>query len=136
MSHVYGESTPFPYDINFIELIRGSVEGGCVLPGSQPAIAQAADQSGNLDQVRKQERSRLDAMSDAVKLTLTAFMSSSSERMVRTASRVLETARSVIESELQSMESQANGAISSTRAQVDHARDLSYRAIETFILRH
>ena len=42
----------------------------------------------------------MDAMSDAIKLTMTAFMSSHSERMVRTASRVLESARAVIESEL------------------------------------
>jgi hypothetical protein len=34
------------------------------------------------------------------------------------------------------MESQANGAITSTRATVDHARDMSYRAIEAFVLRH
>src|SRR5579864_2347896 len=104
MGHVYGDSTPFPYDINFIELIRGAVECGCVLQGSQHAIAQAADQSGNLEQVRKQERGRLDAMSDAVKLTLTAFLSSSSERMVGTASRVLEGAKSAIESEIADME--------------------------------
>ena len=136
MGHVYGDSTTFPYDINFIELIRHGVECGCALLGAQHAISTAVDRSGNLDQVRKQERARLDAMSDAVKLTLTAFMSSSSERMVRTASRILESARAVIEGEFNAMESQSNGVINSMRATVEHARDMSYRAIETFVLRH
>lgn len=136
MGHVYGDSTPFPYDINFVELIRYAVDCGVTLMASQHAIATAVDRSGNFEQLRKQERARLDAMSDAVKLTMTAFMSSSSERMVRTASRVLETARSVIESELQLLEGQASGELSNTRAGIDRAREFAYRAVETFVLRH
>jgi hypothetical protein len=136
MGHVYGDSTTFPYDINFVELIRHAVDCGVTLMAAQHSIATAVDRSGNFDQLRKQERSRLDAMSDAVKLTMTAFMSSQSERMVRTASRVLETARSVIESELQSLEGQASGEISNTRGTVDRARETSFRAVEAFVLRH
>ena len=123
MGHVYGDSTPFPYDVNFIELIRGAVDCGVVLLGSQHAISLAADQSGNIEQVRKQEHSRLDAMSDAVKLTLTAFLSSSSERMVRTATRILETARGVIESEITEMEGLTVGQISTIRTAVQVARE-------------
>ena len=92
--------------------------------------------SGSFDQLRKAERSRLDAMSDAVKLTMTAFTSSKSERMVRTASRILETARGVIEAEMAELEGAANGQISSTRTTVDQARERSFRAIESFLLRH
>jgi hypothetical protein len=136
MGHVYGDSTPFPYDINFIELIRHAVECGVTLLHAQNEIANAVDRSGSFDQLRKAERSRLDAMSDAVKLTMTAFTSSKSERMVRTASRILETARAVIEVEMGDLEGMANGQISSTRATVDHAREGSFRAVESFILRH
>ncbi len=136
MGHVYGDSTSFPYDINFIELIRHAVECGVTLLHAQHAIASAVDRSGNLDVVRKQERARLDAMSDAVKLTLTAFMSSSSERMVRASSRILDSARAIVDGELGDMEGQANGQISSTRATVNHAREGCQRAVEAFILRH
>ena len=136
MGHVYGDSTHFPHDINFIELIRHAVECSVTLLSSQHDIVSAVDRSGSFDQVRKQERSRLDAMADAVKLTMTAFTSSKSERMVRTASRILESSRAIIESELAEIEGVANGQISSTRATVDHARETSYRAIETFLLRH
>jgi hypothetical protein len=136
MGHVYGDSTPFPYDINFVELIRHAVECGVQLMASQHAIASAVDRSGNFDQLRKQERARMDAMSDAVKLTMTAFMSSHSERMVRTASRVLESSRAVIESELAALEGQASGEISNTRATVERAREHTFRAVEAFVLRH
>jgi hypothetical protein len=136
MGHVYGDSTPFPYDINFVELIRHAVDCGVVLMQGQHAIATAVDRSGNFEQLRKQERARLDAMSDAVKLTMTAFMSSNSERMVRTAGRILEAARGVIESEMQHLESQANGEIGNTRSVLMRAREQAYRAVETFVLRH
>jgi hypothetical protein len=136
MGHVYGDSTVFPFDINFVELIRHAVECAVTLMGAQHSIATAVDRSGNFDQLRKQERARMDAMSDAIKLTMTAFMSSHSERMVRTASRVLESARAVIESELSMLEGQANGEISNTRTTVERSRDLTFRAVETFVLRH
>ena len=136
MGHVYGDSTPFPYDVNFIELVRHAVECAVMLMSAQHSIASAVDRSGNFDQLRKQERARLDAMSDAMKLTMTAFMSSHSERMVRTAQRVLESARAVIESELMSLEGQANGEIMNTRSTVERSREQSFRAVEAFILRH
>jgi hypothetical protein len=136
MGHVYGDSTPFPYDINFIELIRHAVECGVGLLLAQHEIVSAVDRSGSFDQQRKQERARLDAMSDAIKLTMTAFTSSKSERMQRTASRILESARGIIESEMSELEGVINGQLSSTRATVDQARERSYRAIESFVLRH
>lgn len=136
MAHVYGDSTTFPFDVNFIELIRHAVECCVTIMGAQHQIATAVDRSGNFDQLRKQERARMDAMSDAIKLTMTAFMSSHSERMVRTASRVLESARAVIESELAALDGQANGEISNTRSAVERARESTYRAVEAFVLRH
>jgi hypothetical protein len=136
MGHVYGDSTPFPYDINFIELIRRALECGVSLLAAQHQIVSAVDRSGSFDQRRKAERARLDAMADALKLTMTAFMSSNSERMVRTASRILENARAIIEAEMVALEGQVNGEISSTRAQVARAREIAYQAIETFVLRH
>jgi hypothetical protein len=136
MGHVYGDSTPFPYDVNFIELIRHAVDAAVQLVSAQHSIATAVDRTTNFDQQRKQERARMDAMSDALKLTMTAFMSSQSERMVRTASRVLETSRSVIEAELQALDGQTNGEISNTRASVLRAREQAYRAVEAFVLKH
>jgi len=136
MGHVFGDSTPFPYDVNFIELIRHAVESGVELARAQHTIASAADRRGSVDQLRRAERNRLEQMSNAVKLTMTAFMASTSERMSRTASEVLESTRAIIEREMAALEGQASGEIASTKDTVDHAREAAYRAVESFVLKH
>ncbi len=136
MGHVFGDSTPFPYDVNFIELIRHAVESGVELCKAQNSIATASDRRASVDQLRRAERNRLEQMSNAIKLTMTAFMASSSERMSRTASSVLETTRAIIEREMAALEGQASGEIATTKDTVDHARESAYRAVETFVLKH
>jgi hypothetical protein len=136
MGHVFGDSTSFPYDVNFIELIRHAVDSGVALCAAQHAIATAADRRGSVDQLRRAERGRLEQMSNAVKLTMTAFMASSSDRMVRTASSVLENTRAIIERELAALEGQASGEIASTKETIEHAREAAYRAVEMFVLKH
>jgi hypothetical protein len=136
MAHVYGDSTTFPYDFNFIELIRHAVECGVALLQAEHNISTAHDRSGDADQMRRAERARLDAMSDAIRLTMTAFTSSKSERLQRSASRILETSRGVIEAEIAALEGMVSTQQSNTRAAVEHACEEAYRAVEAFILRH
>jgi hypothetical protein len=136
MGHVFGDSTPFPYDVNFIELIRHAVECGVELCRTQHSVATAADRRASVDQLRRAERNRLEQMSNAVKLTMTAFMASSSERMSRTASAVLENTRALIEREMAALEGQASGEIATTKETVEHAREAAYRSVETFLLRY
>jgi hypothetical protein len=136
MGHVYGDSTPFPYDINFIELIRHSVECGVSLLAAQHDIGGAVDRTSNFDAIRRNERARLDAMADAIKLTMTAFTSAKSERLQRCAARVLESARAVVEGEMHDLEGQASGQMSTARQVVELAKERAYRALEMFLLRH
>jgi hypothetical protein len=136
MGHVFGDSTPFPYDVDFIELIRHAVECGAELCKAQQSISSAADRRASVDQLRRAERTRLEQMSNAMKLTMTAFMASSSERMSRTASSVLETTRAIIEREMAALEGQASGEIATTKETVELAREAAYHAVETFALRH
>jgi hypothetical protein len=136
MGHVFGDSTHFPYDINFIELIRHAVDCGVELCRTQQTVGSAADRRASVDQLRRAERSRLEQMSNAVKLTMTAFMASSSERMSRTASAVLENTRAIIEAEMAELEGQASGEIATAKDTAEHAREASYRAVEAFLLHH
>src|SRR5262249_50560112 len=99
-------------------------------------MSSAADRRGSVDQLRRAERNRLEQMSNAVKLTMTAFMASTSERMSRTASSVLENTRAIIEREMAALEGQASGEIASTKDTAEHAREDAYRAVESFVLRH
>ena len=68
----------------------------------------------------------LDAMSDAVKLTMTAFTSAKSERLQRVATRILEMSRGLVEQEMQDLEGQAVGQFNAQRMAMDHARDTSF----------
>jgi len=134
MGHVFGDSTPFPYDVNFIEQIRKTVDCGVALMFAQEQIRAARERSVSVEQLRKTERTRLAAMSDALKLTMTAFMSSSSERISRGAARILEGARSVIEGELSSLDGHVLDTQTTGSDAVSRARDGVYRAIEAFTL--
>ena len=59
MGHVYGDSTPFPYDVNFIEQIRKTVECGVALVQAQDAIRESAARADNAEAQRKSEQERV-----------------------------------------------------------------------------
>jgi hypothetical protein len=135
MGHVYGDSTPFPYDADFISTIRHAVECGVQLCEAQATIDAALAHTGDADQQSKGERARLAALSDAVLLTINAF-ASSSERVVRASTRILDTARDVVAFEVAALDGHLSGAISSHRATIQAARESGFRAVESFVLRH
>jgi hypothetical protein len=134
MGHVYGDSTPFPYDVNFIEQIRQTVDCGVALVSAHNAMHDAGEQNVSAEQLRKNERTRLAAMADALKLTMTAFMSSNSERTARGAQRILDGARQVIDGELNALDNHVTGTQSSGSHAIEQARNAVYRAMEAFTL--
>lgn len=136
MGHVFGDSTPFPYDVNFIEQIRQMVDCGVALMSAQHQIREARDAAVNVESVRKAERTRLTAMADALKLTLSAFGSSSSERIARGAGRILDSSRSIVEAELAGLDGHVVDTQSHGRNAVERAKEAAYRSLETFLLNH
>lgn len=136
MGHVFGDSTPFPYDVNFIEQIRQMVDCGVALMSAQHQIREARDAAVNVESVRKAERTRLTAMADALKHTLSAFGSSSSERIARGAGRILDSSRSIVEAELAGLDGHVVDTQSHGRNAVERAKEAAYRSLETFLLNH
>jgi hypothetical protein len=136
MGHVYGDSTPFPYDVNFIEQIRRLVECGVELMRAQHAVGEARQAAVGVEALRKAERARLTAMSDAVKLTMTAFSSALSERIARAANRILDSSRSIIEGEMAALDGQVVDTQAGGRGAIESARDTVCRAVESFVLNH
>ncbi|MEO6950601.1 MAG: hypothetical protein ABI321_02230 [Polyangia bacterium] len=134
MGHVYGDSTPFPYDSNFIEQIRKTVDCGVALLQAEVVMREVRERAVSVEQLRKTERTRLAAMSDALTLTMTAFMSSSSERISRGAGRILELARGVVEGEVSSLDGHVIDSQTHGAGVIEHARERVYRAIEAFTL--
>ena len=135
-SCVYGDSTAFPHEGNFIETIRHAVDCGVALLASQHIIHRAISRISEVDRAKHMERSRLEAMSATVKRTLAVEMAPSAERLVRAGSRILEASRVAIEAEIVALETAAAGEIGRARASADEARTSAQRALETFLLHH
>lgn len=136
MGHVYGDSTPFPYGADFIETIRHAVECGVAILVSQHAITDAMAATGTVEEQRRAERARLDALSDAVRLTVNAYMSTSSERLARAGSEILRYAHNAVEAEVASLEGHATDQMGTTRQTIASSRERVFRAVEGFILAH
>ena len=133
---VYGDSSPFPYELDFLALTRGVVTCGVALLHAQRAIDAALEKTSQLDETTRRERARFDAMVDTVKLSMTAFMSSSSNRVAEVAVRILETTRGMIEGERVLLGERAGEQRSGAETAVDEARASAFRALETLLLNH
>jgi hypothetical protein len=135
MPHVYGDSTPFPYDIDCIELLRHSVDCCVQLLSAEHAIQLTRERSRHLARAQEGERAELGAIWDAVRGALTAT-GVSSERTARSMSRVRDAARAALDDELATLEREAQKDASQERAIIDRAIETTCRAIETLLLKH
>jgi hypothetical protein len=135
-SCVYGDSTPFPYEGNFIETIRHAIDCSVSILGAQQTIDRALARVAEVDRARHLERARLQTMSETLRRTLAVEMAPSAERLVRAGSRILDASRVAIEGEVAALETGAANEIGLARQAADEARALAQRALETFLLHH
>ena len=133
---VYGDSTPFPYGVDFIELVRAAIACGVELCNAQHQIDIALERSESAIESARRDRQRLDAMVDSVRLSMTAFLGSSSHLVVNAASKILETTQAFIEQERSTLTDRQSAYGASTEATLDDARANAYRAVGAFLLRH
>jgi hypothetical protein len=135
MPHVYGDSTPFPYDIDCIDLLRHSVDCCVQLLSAEHAIALTRERSRHLAGVQAVEKAELSAIWDAVRGALNVG-AITSERIGRSMARVLEAARATIDDELATLEREAAKDGSHERAIMERAIETCCRAMETLLLKH
>jgi hypothetical protein len=133
---VYGDSTPFPHEGNFIETIRHAVDCGVALLAAQHAIHRAVARAGDVDRAREVERARLDSMGSTVKRALAGEMATTSDRVLRTGARILDSSRQAIEAELVALEAASGTELARLRTQMMEARAAAKRALETFLVLH
>jgi hypothetical protein len=133
---VYGDSTTFPYEGNFIETVRHAVDCGVSLLTAQHAIQRAIGRVSDLDRAKHMERARLEAMSTTLKRTLAIEMAPGAERLLRAGSRILDASRVAIDVEITALEGAAAAEIGRSRKSADDARASARRALETFLLHH
>jgi hypothetical protein len=133
---LYGDSTPFPHEGNFIETIRHAVDCGVALLAAQNTIERAVARVAEVDRAKHLERSRLEAMGTLLKRTLTSEMTPNAERLVRAGTRILDASRGALEAEVAALETAAAVEIARARTAADQGRGVAQRALETFLLHH
>jgi hypothetical protein len=136
MAHVYGDSTAFPYDVDYIELSRHAVDCAVQLFSAQHAIAASLERAGALNQTRASELSRITAMSQAVESSLSPFLSSAGSETERIARRMLECVSGTAGAEVVLIERQAADDASHMKNIVTRSGESAHRALEGFLLRH
>lgn len=136
MAHVYGDSTPFPYDLDYIALSRHAVDCTVQLLSAQHAIAASLERVEELNQARAAEVSRITAMSQAVEGALSAFSSCGSRQTERIAQRMLEGMSSTAAAEVSILERQGADEAAHTQNVVARSGESAHRSLESFLLRH
>jgi hypothetical protein len=136
MSYLYGDSTKFPYDVNYIELSRHAVDCALQLLSAQHAIGSALAREEAENQQRNVERSRLGTMCGAIESALAPFLDAESEPAVRAARRAFECAKASLDQERAEGERQAVDAASHAQHVIQRAGESAQRALEAFLARH
>jgi hypothetical protein len=136
MSHVFGDSTPFPYDVDYIDLSRHAVDCAVQLMSAQHAISTSLERAETLGQERRVEVGRINAMAHAVETSLEPFLKSNSSGADRLGQRMLECVKGTASSELATLEHQAAEEASHIRNIVTRSGESAQRSLEGFLLRH
>lgn len=134
MGYVYGDSTPFPYDIDFIELLRHAVTCGVTLLDAHQSIVHAGDRMAAAELARQADRARLDRVSEAVRQALSAYVVGP-ERQVLVAARIMDGARGILDEETTAIESHAASESRRAHQATEQARLSAHRALESFLRR-
>lgn len=132
MGRLYGDSTPFPFETDYLELVRGAVSCSVKLLLAQHAIDEARVAMGVADQARLAERARLDRVGEAVRKALLIY-DGVDGREGRVALRAREASRAASEEELSQIEGHFNAEKSRRSGDIDRAREGARNAIEEFL---
>jgi hypothetical protein len=136
MSRVYGDSTPFPYDIDYIELLRQALDCAVQLLSAQQSINVAAERFGNIELGQRNARTQLGNIGDAVAVAMAHFQASTDERISRVAALIAERATHSVEEAQRGFDEELNSLAAQTRTIVERARDTAYRGVEQLLRVH
>jgi hypothetical protein len=136
MGHLFGNSTVFPFGPDYIEIVRHAVEAGVQLLAAQRAMGKALRRNDTVEQQQESIRVQLVSLGDALLSTLEPFLDGPSERVARVSKQIRERSKELIAAEGASLEGAVTEKMSSSRTAVEAARQNTFRAIETFVLRH
>lgn len=135
--YVYGDSTPFPYDIDFIRTLDDAVNCCVSLLNAETAILEAQDSATIAEQLRQQERVKLVHLANAVRDAILEERGvSGSTRVAKTGAKLLEGTRAIVEGQIASLEAETQGSVTRARKEIESARAEVHLALEQFLSVH
>lgn len=136
MPHLFGDSTVFPYDVDYIDLARSAIDCAVQLMSAQHAISSAMDRAAALESARKDLIARVSTMTQNMKREASAVVDPDSAHLERVARRLVDCVESVASEEVTRIEQQAVEEISHTHNIVGRSTELARRAVESFLSRY
>jgi hypothetical protein len=133
MSHLYGDSTPFPHEVNYIELCRRAIDCAVQLLSAQHAIATALDRAQNQSQARSLMIGRILAMSEVAVGAFDAFTGPDAPQTERVARRIIDCIGGLCNEEIASLERQTNDDDARTQNVVTRSLESAHRGLEAFV---
>ena len=136
-TYVYGDSTPFPYDMDFIRTIDDAVTCCVSLLEAETSIVEAQDQATLAEQARQEERVHLLDMGNSVRdAIMNERANARTDRVVQTGTRLLAAARATVEGQVALLERETEEAVNEAKKKVAAARAEVHLAIESFLAVH
>lgn len=135
MGRLYGDSTPFPFDTDYLEIVRGAVTCAVKLLLAQHAVEDARTAIAASDVTRLADRARLDRVGEAVRKALILF-DGLNDREGRVAQRTRDAARVAMDEEISQIEAAATGEQGRRRGDIERAREGARNALEAFLRTH
>jgi hypothetical protein len=136
MSRVYGDSTPFPHDLDYIHMLRDGIDCTVRLLSAQHSIHAALERARASERSRETEVLELNGLFERVQAAVSHSISDGVDRTVRTAAQIVAGARGMIDAACADMDAQVVAETAQARHIVDKARETVLHAVEHFLERH
>jgi hypothetical protein len=135
MARVYGDSTPFPHDIDYIQMLRDGVECAVRLLSAQHSIRAAEERADEAECAMRNEVTELNALCERIQ-SAAREESGVTEATARAAGQISAATRTIVDGAVRELESRTEAEVGQATHIVDKAREASLGAIEQFLERH
>src|SRR5262245_52980081 len=136
MSYLYGDSTPSPLEINYIEFLRDVMEFCVQVLMADQRIVQGRMRVRSLDNTSASEIERLQRVEVAVTKALEGIASGADPAAARCAAAIVRASGEIVRAEVAALQSSLAAEAGKRDALITEERRGSIRALEALLARH